>query len=177
MRRLEKWIHKLVVFCVTLSLGLISLLVIIQITFRFVLNNPLPWPEELSRLLFIYLVFIGGAVSSRNNDHIGIDLIDHLVTAPKRQAILHFLRLGATSLVLVMVAFGSIQILPNIIGMKLPATGLPMALMTVPVFVGSVLMAFWTLMHLAKTAQIMFSNSGTASGDVSGESIAHQDPE
>ncbi|MDA0349373.1 MAG: TRAP transporter small permease [Verrucomicrobia bacterium] len=177
MKHLENWIHKLVFVCVALLLGLITLLVILQITFRFVLNDPLPWPEELSRLLFIYLVFIGGAVSSRNNDHIGIDLIDHLVTVPKRQAVLHFLRLSATSLVLVVVAFGSLQILPNIAGMKLPATGLPMALMTVPVFVGSVLMAFWTLIHSGKSARIIFSNSGPVSGEERGEPVSKEDPE
>lgn len=41
-------------------LGLVSA----QIGSRVVVGQPLSWPDELSRILFIYLVFVGAAESS-----------------------------------------------------------------------------------------------------------------
>lgn len=146
MKQFKAGLHKATEGLVILSLGMITLLVVLQVGFRFVMRNPLAWPEELSRLVFIYLVFIGGAVASRDNEHIGIDLIDGWMKPGKPLAWLSLLRHLATAVVLLVVVFGSFQILPQLKEMRLAATGLSMLWMTVPVLLGSLLMAFWTLL-------------------------------
>lgn len=153
MEFIEKWLHTLVMACTNISLGIIAFLVILQVTFRFVLNSPLPWPEELSRLVFVYLVFIGGAASSRSKSHIAIDVVDNFISSERIKAVLTLLRQLATALVLAAAAYGAVQIIPNITFMRLPATGLPMAVMIAPVLAGCLLMLFWTLLHLCSSVR------------------------
>jgi hypothetical protein len=38
------------------------LLAVVQVFFRYVLNNSLPWPEEVARLGFVWVVFLGMAL-------------------------------------------------------------------------------------------------------------------
>lgn len=156
MQLLDRWLHTLVTACINMALGIIAFLVMMQVTFRFVFNSPLPWPEELSRLVFVYLVFIGGAASSRNNTHIAIDVVDNFIASAKIKGVLALLRHLATALVLAAAAYGAAQIIPNIAFMRLPATGLPMAVMIAPVLAGSILMLFWTLLNLGHSLFALF---------------------
>ena len=56
-----------------LSIGGIFAPVILQVFCRFVLKTPLPWPVEISKILFGYLVFIGCAEASRQRTYTSID--------------------------------------------------------------------------------------------------------
>ncbi len=40
---------------------------------RYVMDNPLSWVEQVSNMIFIWVVFIGAAVLYRQNLHIGVD--------------------------------------------------------------------------------------------------------
>lgn len=54
-------------------LACIIIVMIVQVFFRYVLNQSLYWSEEIVRYLFVWFVFLGGAIVLRDNDHIGID--------------------------------------------------------------------------------------------------------
>lgn len=60
------------------------LVVVIQIIFRFILRINVPWTEELSRLLFIYVGFFGTAIAVREKELIVIDLLIQRVPAKIR---------------------------------------------------------------------------------------------
>jgi TRAP-type C4-dicarboxylate transport system permease small subunit len=52
---------------------------LIQVFFRFVVNAPLIWPEELARFLQIWLVAIGVSAVNATNSHLRMDfLVQHL---------------------------------------------------------------------------------------------------
>ncbi len=71
---------------VTLALLVTLVLVVgVQIFARYVLNHSLYWSEELARYLFIYLVFLGGAVVLRMERHIQVTaFVDPLPLAVRR---------------------------------------------------------------------------------------------
>ena len=52
------------------------LLAVTQVVFRYVLNNSLPWPEEVARLGFVWVVFLGMAMAVHRDAHLRIDQID-----------------------------------------------------------------------------------------------------
>lgn len=64
-----------------------TLIVIIQVFFRYVLNHSLFWSEELARYLLIWLTFLGASVAYYRRMHPGIDLL-YIRFSPrvKRQA-------------------------------------------------------------------------------------------
>jgi TRAP-type C4-dicarboxylate transport system permease small subunit len=43
--------------------------------FRYVLNAALPWAEEADRYLFIWLSFVGAAITMRLQAHIAVDIL------------------------------------------------------------------------------------------------------
>ena len=148
MKNWELLLKKSVVFIEIFSLGLIFLSVILQVGCRFILQSPLSWPEELARILFIYLVFIGAAEVSRERSHIAIDLKDVFHLSSKTDHYLGLIRHILVLAVLGIMAYGAYVITPTVYYMNLPATGLSMSVMTIPVLLGSVLMFIWITIHL-----------------------------
>lgn len=49
-----------------------------QVFFRYVLNNSLSWPEEVARLIFVWIVFVGAGLAVYRDTHLRIDLADRL---------------------------------------------------------------------------------------------------
>lgn len=150
MKKLEAILKYLVLAMEALSMSLIFLCVILQVTFRFVLQNPLPWPEELSRIFFIYLVFIGAAEASRERSHIAIDVMDVFRLSARTDRLLDIIRNVLVLIVLAIVGYGAYQIIPTGYNMYLPATELPMSVMSAPVLIGSILMFIWTAIHFGR---------------------------
>lgn len=137
-----KWYTKTVQIVITVMLLAIAALVIMQVFFRFVLGAPLSWPEELGRLIFIWLVFIGSVVVTRNNDHISIELFDQaLESRPSLKRFVDAFRHVVFAIVMVVVVVGGLQIIPRSHRLELSATQLPRSLLTLSVVVGGALMA------------------------------------
>ncbi len=52
---------------------------------RFVLNYSYVWAEELSRLLFIWLVLLGAGLGSLNNEHVAVTFFRDKAPTPLRR--------------------------------------------------------------------------------------------
>jgi TRAP-type C4-dicarboxylate transport system permease small subunit len=46
-----------------------------QVFFRYVLNQPSPWTEELARYLFIWISMIGAAYGVKQQSHFGFEML------------------------------------------------------------------------------------------------------
>jgi TRAP-type C4-dicarboxylate transport system permease small subunit len=57
----------------------VTLVGFISVFFRYLLERPLTWPEELVRLFFIWIVFIGAAVAVRKRLHLRMSLLDNVL--------------------------------------------------------------------------------------------------
>jgi TRAP-type C4-dicarboxylate transport system permease small subunit len=63
---------------------LIFALVLAQVVFRYVLNDPLVWSEELARLAFIWVAMLAWGLGSRRHSHIAITFVpDMLPRVPR----------------------------------------------------------------------------------------------
>lgn len=56
-------------------LGAMTCIVFTSVVFRYVLDSPLAWTEELASLLFAWLTFVGAYVGIRYRTHISIDTL------------------------------------------------------------------------------------------------------
>ncbi len=70
-------------FLVFLVIGM-SLVVLIQVLFRYVFVSPLSWPEETTRLMLVWLSFLGGYVALRENQHMSFMLLIKKIAQPYR---------------------------------------------------------------------------------------------
>lgn len=53
-----------------------TLALTLQVVFRYVLNRPLVWAEEVSLLFFVWFVWLGGAGGMREERQIRVDLME-----------------------------------------------------------------------------------------------------
>ncbi len=67
---------------------LLNLVVGLQIFSRYVLNHSLFWSEELARYMFIWLVFLSGAMVLRQDRHIQVTAFVDMLPAAVRGAVL-----------------------------------------------------------------------------------------
>jgi len=77
----EKWfmlIDKFFIYFSALLLLLMTGLICIQVLFRYVINQPLAWSEELSRFIFVWVTFSGAYLGSRKGQHISVALIQDM---------------------------------------------------------------------------------------------------
>src|ERR1700754_2903598 len=78
----EDWIA----FAIFWSLAFI---VFLQFFTRYVLNDSLAWTEEIARYGLMWVVFIGGAVVTRKNTHIAVELLSNVMRpGPLRSVLL-----------------------------------------------------------------------------------------
>ena len=67
---------------VILLVATITVIVALGVFFRFVLNNSLPWTEEVAKFVMVWLAFIGAPVVLREGGHIAIDIVPTRLPAP-----------------------------------------------------------------------------------------------
>lgn len=78
---------KAVVAVGAILMGATLSLTFIQVILRTFFNNPQAWAEEVSRYLFVWVVFLGVAVAAFRDNHIRLDIIDHLLAGRKLRMI------------------------------------------------------------------------------------------
>lgn len=74
-------------------LMIMSAIIIIQVVFRFILHAALPWSEELTRYLMIYIVFFGAAYAVRYNKLMRVEFVETIL--PQKAQKWYFLLMNA----------------------------------------------------------------------------------
>ena len=83
-----------------------TVVVAVQVLFRYVLNQSLFWSEELARYLLVWLSFLGASVAYRRQAHPGIDVLYAKMPAGLQRITATAVHLGSLSLFAVMIFFG-----------------------------------------------------------------------
>ena len=70
-----RWLDKFEEFVSSWLLILMSIVIIMQVFFRYCLSASLDWPEELGRYLFIASVYIGSSYAEQKDKHLSITIL------------------------------------------------------------------------------------------------------
>ncbi|WP_312198182.1 TRAP transporter small permease [Anaerospora hongkongensis] len=71
MRILVKFADKAITFLMAGFLLLMGIFVLGNVILRYFFNSGLPWAEELSRFLFVWITFLGAIEAMKENKHLG----------------------------------------------------------------------------------------------------------
>ena len=147
--RLEKVVSKGVeVVCCSLLLG-ITVLIFVQVIFRYVLQNSISWSEELTRYMMIWAVFLSAGYVLRRGAHANIDMLVNTFS-PKVKILL-----GTGSLLLIM-AFSVVIIRYGLVLMRFgsrqisSALQVPMHYVYLAIPIGGALLLFYCLFLLCR---------------------------
>lgn len=72
---MQTLIDRIVGWGLAVCLGVMTCIVFVSVVFRYVLNSPLAWSEELASMLFAWLTFVGAYVAARSRSHVSIDTL------------------------------------------------------------------------------------------------------
>ena len=101
-RFINCWIERLL-----FGIGLIMTLVVaVQVFYRYALNHSLFWSEELSRYLLVWLSFLGASVAYYRRAHPGIDIVVAMLPGRWKQSVSIFIHFVSLALFGIMVWFG-----------------------------------------------------------------------
>lgn len=96
------------------TLTLCVILVNLNVIFRYFLNSPIKWTDEIVTSLFIWTVFMGSAYAHRKHAHLGVDIVVNLVPNGPRKTI-EFIMDIIQILILVLLTYISAQYVCNLI--------------------------------------------------------------
>jgi len=85
----RKGMQALYIACIALSgLALVAITVMIPsgVFMRYVMNDPLQWPEPASVIMMVFFSFVGGAAAYRANAQIAVEALMRAVPAGVRTA-------------------------------------------------------------------------------------------
>ena len=139
--QLEEWL------CILL-VGAMAIVVNLQIAARYVFDKPFIWPEEVSRLILIWMAFIGAAALIRRGGDIAVDTFVDMLPPGRRRAMLTIRDLVMVA-VYSLVAWQGWSLAGNVAGMPLVATEWPTALLAWPVVLGGVLIVLHVMVRRA----------------------------
>jgi TRAP-type C4-dicarboxylate transport system permease small subunit len=60
---------------VMVLMGILVLIVVASVVFRYILISPLTWSEEVGRYLMIWLGFLAASIATRDGLHVGVDFV------------------------------------------------------------------------------------------------------
>ena len=144
MKRLLDGVNRAVEYVVSLMLLVMVIVVFLQVIFRFVLHSSLPWSEELSRYILVWISFLGASIGVRRGAHIGVEVVTNLLPYGLKKGVSLLATLCAAAFFVLMVVYGY-KILSIVSGQLSPAMEISMAIPYSSIFVGGILMFLYSI--------------------------------
>ena len=108
------FLHNLDAIICGTTLTLCVILVNVNVIFRYFLNSPIKWTDEVVTSLFVWTVFMGSAYAHRRHAHLGVDIVVNLVKGRSRQVI-EFIVAVLEIAILLLLTYISAQYVLNLI--------------------------------------------------------------
>ncbi len=83
-------IDRVVSWLIIMAMAVLSIIVVTQVFFRYVLNDSLIWGWDIPRFCFIVVIMLSIPLGIRRNAHVGIDLLVNCFGTRSQSAILRF---------------------------------------------------------------------------------------
>lgn len=140
-------IYRMFEHLLVLGLAVMALMVFANVVLRYVFNSGLTLTEEVGRLIFVWLTFLGSIVALRQGTHLGMDsVIRRLPHGAKVGCFVlsHLMMLGCCAMLWVGCWRQTVLNIDN----RAPVSGLPMAVLYSVGLVSALLMGLTLLSNL-----------------------------
>ena len=131
-------------------LAVMSIVIFMQVIYRYVFSSSLSWSEELGRYILVYLTFLGASVAVKRNSHIGVEVVVKLMPRPIARVLEWVANVLSLVFFAILIIYGSKAIKITLLQLS-PAMHIKMGYIYMAVVIGAVLM----MIHLiARSFQI-----------------------
>ena len=120
--------------------AVMTVVVFLQVVYRYVLTQPLHWSEELARYLFVWLSILGATLGVQKRGHFGLDVFFRMLPKQGQWLMRLLIHLLMGSVFVVLIVYG-ITLVQKTALQESPAMGIPMSWAYTCLPVGGALMA------------------------------------
>ena len=126
---------------------LIVLFMSLEVFFRYFLNSPLSWTEEMGKLVFVWMIFVGAGIGIRTKGHIAMNFLIPKLSFKMRRIFEFIIFLVILAVLLAIFYYGSIR---TYLGFSsiLPAIKIPYGFLFLPVPISCFIMIIHISIHL-----------------------------
>lgn len=127
----------------------ITILVFSPIILRSIFNYSLVWSDEVALLAMIWLVYLGVATCYLKREHIVIDIVYNLMS-PFLKWLVNLCTEILMFMLFLFLIYNSYSLTLSSWKQVLPASGISSALLILPLFIGSIIMAMYIIRNIIK---------------------------
>ncbi len=120
--------------------AVMTVVVFLQVVYRYVLTQPLHWSEELARYLFVWLSILGATLGLQKRGHFGLDIFYRMLPS-KGKHFFQFLINLLIGIVIFVILIQGIKLVQKTVLQDSPAMGISMGWAYACLPVGAALMA------------------------------------
>ena len=154
MTRMLEFIEKLLLHITSAMFFFIVILTLVQVFYRYVLNDALSWSSELTRIVFVWMTFLGSAVAINRGRHMRIDTVVGLLPA-RIQVMVDIAVHVAMVVFLVVVSYLSLEIIERSATAVTGALRWPRSVFFIPLLAGGSLMTVYCLRRIVLQCQAL----------------------
>lgn len=133
---IDWWFESIVVSAFALAIVIMSL----QIVFRFFFQSPFMWAEEIARLLFVWIVYLGVPVAIKRHANIAVDYFIQYLPQQFNRRLKVILYIIAATFSLIIAYLGMLMIIQNM-HMSIRTLPISQAIWYIPIMLGFLMMA------------------------------------
>ncbi|MFS0824633.1 TRAP transporter small permease [Bacillus sp. 1P02SD] len=126
LQKISKICIKILNVSISFSLASMAILVFGNVILRYIFNSGITWSEEMSRFLFVWLVFLGAIACLKDNMHLGVDVVVNALPL-KLKKIAFVISNLLVLYILWLLLIGSWKMTVLNMNSTAPATGLPLS--------------------------------------------------
>lgn len=128
LRKFSAFFETAIKISIILSMGGIVAFVNLAVFFRYALDSPLTWTNEISSYLLVYSVLFGACVALRHNQFVKVEALLNAMPARPRKVVITISQVLIVLFLAVCISSPSLLIKKAIITKTIsPALGIPMA--------------------------------------------------
>lgn len=88
MKKLINFYNKLEEYILVVGIVLMVIILFMQVVLRFFTGNPWVWGEELSRIIFVWVSWLGISIGQKHGEHIKVTMVTDRLKGNKQKIVL-----------------------------------------------------------------------------------------
>ena len=107
LNRISRRLNQAMKFLAGFLIAAMTILVFLQVIFRYLLDAPLDWSEEMASFAFVWMALLGASVGLKNDDHPRLDIFFQVFPDGIQKLCSFIINLAILFMLVVLFIFGS----------------------------------------------------------------------
>ena len=166
LKLVDHWIERITTAICSILFVAIIVIGFTEVVFRYILNNPIMWSEEIMRFCAIWMILLGSSLTMREDSHTSIDFLPTFFLKSKKAQVVHLIiTRSLCAIALIFFIPYSLELMKKMGNALGAATRLPMKYIYLAFPIGAVLTVIGTIKMLPEKSRDIMSGKTEEEAD------------